>query len=353
MLTDKTLTNSVVSLNELFPNSINQFIKPFEKVVNPDIHNEMCLDFQLCDREDKEKVNPILRLARPEDAEELVGIYKELYNCTYPYKEMEDVNEVRKMIQDPNIQWIIYQNPSHQIAGCITFVLDFGNKRGYIRGFMLKKKYQGYIDITKAMIGSMIGMIHKYKDKIYVWYVENRTAHSKSQYSMWVCGIAPIGFYPNKDVFLGKVESDLMQICYDERALQQFRVSKIPEIIPEAENCYLFSENKYDLGDYRIATPEYALDSKKIYHLNKNLRKGVNKDEFGYETIRFGFPESNSFFEFVYTPQVQNFEKTKYQVKNIEELYVFVKAFIKCGKELGIRYCEAFISAYESSHQKL
>ena len=118
---------------------------------------------------------------------------------------MEDEQEVRKMIEDPNVQWILYQDNSYNIAGCITFVLDFEYKRGYIRGFMLKKKYQGYIDITKAMIGSMLGMLHKFKGKIYTWYVENRTAHAKSQYSMWVCGIAPIAFYPNKDIFLGKV----------------------------------------------------------------------------------------------------------------------------------------------------
>ena len=215
-ISEEVITSSVISLNELFSNSTTQFIKPFEEVVDPDIHKGMYLDFKLCDRKQKDKVGPILRLAKPEDAQEIVGIYRELYNGTYPYKEMEDVDEVRKMIQEPSIQWIIYQDPSYNIAGCITFVLDFDNKRGYIRGFMLKKKYQGYIDITKAMIGSMLGMIHKYKDVIFLWYVENRTAHAKSQYSMWVCGIAPIGFYPNKDVFLGRVESDLMQICYDE-----------------------------------------------------------------------------------------------------------------------------------------
>ena len=122
----------------------------------------------------------MLRLAKPEDAKEITEIYKELYNGTYPYKEMEDIEEVKSMIQDPNIQWIIYQDPFYNIAGCITFVLDFENKRGYIRGFMLKKKYQKQIDITKAMIGSMIGMIYKFKDAIFNWYVENRTAHAKS-----------------------------------------------------------------------------------------------------------------------------------------------------------------------------
>ena len=193
-ISEELVTHSVISLGELFPSSTDQFIKPFENVIDPDIHNGMYLDFELGDRKEKDKLNPILRLALPEDAEEIVGIYMELYNGTYPYKEMEDVDEVRKMIQDPSIEWIIYQDPSLHIAGCITFVLDFANKRGYIRGFMLKKKYQGYVDITKAMIGSMIGMIHKFKNKVFTWYVENRTAHAKSQYSMCVCGIYPVGF---------------------------------------------------------------------------------------------------------------------------------------------------------------
>jgi hypothetical protein len=347
------ISNTIVSLEQLFPVNTQQFLKSFESIVSSDIHEGMNLDFEIENRIGREKISPVLRLARPEDAEDLVRIYKELYDGTYPYKEMEDINEVRKMIQDPNIQWIVYQEHSYQIAGCITFVLDFDNRRGYIRGFMLKKKYQGYIDITKAMIGSMIGMIHKFKNKIYVWYVENRTAHAKSQYSMEVCGIHPIGFYPNKDVFLGKVESDLMQICYDERALKQFRLKKIPEIIPEAEVCYLYSENRYNLGDYRLNSPNFILDAKLIHVLKEDLKTQVKKDKFGYETIRFCLPESNSFFEFLYTPQVQNFEKTKYRVNSLEELYVFAREFIKCGKNLGIRYCELFTSAYRPDHQKI
>ena len=349
----EVITNSVVSLNKLFPISTRQFIQPFKKLVDPDISKGICVDFELCGREQKNKVNPILRIARSEDAEELVGIYKELYNSTYPYKEMEDVDEVQKMILDPSIQWIIFQDPSLNIAGCITFVLDFKNKRGYIRGFMLKKKYQRHIDITKAMIGSMLGMIHKFRNRIYNWYVENRTAHAKSQYSMWVCGIAPIGFYPNKDVFLGCIESDLMQILYDERSLSVYRCEKIPEIIPCVETSYLYSERRYNLGYYRLITPEITLCKAKITKIKKSLLKHISKDKYGYETIKFTLKGSSSFFEFLYTPQVQNFEKTKYKVSNLEELSVLVQEFVKCGKDLGIRYSEVFVSAYKPEHQQI
>ncbi|MFW9969914.1 MAG: DUF998 domain-containing protein [Candidatus Odinarchaeota archaeon] len=352
-LSEEIISNSVVSLHELFPINTGQLIKPFEQLVNPEIGKGMCLNFELCDREQKNKINPILRLAQPEDAEEIVEIYKELYKGTYPYKEMEDIEEVRKMIKDPSIEWIIYQDPSYNIAGCITFVLDFENRRGYIRGFMLRKVYQGYLDITKAMIGSMLSIVHKYNNKIYIWYVENRTVHAKSQYSMLTCGIAPIGFYPNKDIFMGEVESDLMQVLYDERALVEKRANTIPQLLPPVEKCFLYAKRRYHLGEYQIKEPEITLNCKTISILRREIEKVLTKDKFGYEHITFSFPSTDSYFQFVYTPQVKNFEKTKYQVKSLEELYVFLKEFIRLGKELKIQYCEAIISAYNCVHQKL
>jgi hypothetical protein len=203
------------------------------------------------------------------------------------------------------------------------------------------------------MIGSMIGMVSKFQDIIYVWYVENRTAHTKSQYSRRVCGIAPIAFYPNKDVFLGKVESDLMQIFYDKRALTQFRTKKVPQFIPPVEKCFKYADARYRLGKYSIQNSTASCDSNQISRMDKKLSKNITHDKFGYETIRFTLPDSDSFFEFLYTAQVKNFEKTKYNVANIEELTIFVQKFIKCGIELGIRYYEAFVSGYKPPHQKI
>ena len=46
-------------------------------------------------------------------------------------------------------------------------------------------------------------------------------------------------------------------------------------------------------------------------------------------------------------------EKINYQVNNLEELHVFVQEFKKIARELEVRYCEVFISAYMSQHQVL
>ncbi len=353
MLSKQVYSEKTVEIEDLFPNFTHEFLEPFKRILEDEIKHDLHFDFNIVGRKHHHKISPILRLARPEDAEKIVEIYKELYDGTYPYKEMEDIQEVRKMIEDPTIQWIVYQDPSYNIVGCITFVLDFQNKRGYIRGFMLRKKYQGYIDITKAMVSSMLGMLHKYKDVIYVWYVENRTVHAKSQYSMQVCGIAPIGFYPNKDVFCGKIESDLMQILYDERALKNLRSTEVPQLIPQVEPCFQYSGERYGLSSYNIEIPQISLDKNIIRRLKKDLYREISQDKYGYETITFFLQNSDSYFKFLYTPQVQNFEKTTYKVASLEELYVFIQEFLQCKKELGVRYCEVFISAYKREHQQV
>lgn len=352
MISNQVFSSPTVSLAELFPNCTQELLEPFKEVIDGEFKEHLHLKFEIAGKK-RNKISPILRLARPDDVKEIVEIYKELYNGTYPYKEMEDEEEVRNMIEDPNVEWVIYQDPHYNIAGCVTFILDFDNRRGYIRGFMLKKKYQGYIDITKAMIGSMLAMLHKYKDIIYTWYVENRTAHAKSQYSMWVCGIAPIGIYPNKDIFLGKVESDLMQILYDERALRKHRCKISPLLISPIDACFQYSSKRYNLGTYTRTDPSIKLSKRKINNLNKKLEKKVVRDKHGYEMITLTLNGTDSYYKFLYTPQVKNFEKTDYTVKNLEELYVFTRAFLQCKKELNVRYCELFISAYLPEHQQL
>ncbi|MFX1389398.1 MAG: hypothetical protein ACFE9Z_04960 [Promethearchaeota archaeon] len=346
-------SNTIVSLEQLFPENTQQFLRPFEDIVSTDIHLGMQLDFEIKDRIRRSKKSPILRLARPEDALDIVEIYKELYEGTYPYKEMEDTEEVRQMIESPTCDWVVFKDINDNTIGCFTFILDFEDKKGYIRGLMIKKAYQGKVDVIKAVIGSYIGMYTKYKDQIYRWYCENRTAHSKSQYALSIGGIRPLAFYPNKDVFMGKVESDILHICYDQRAITTMRYNQTPTIIPEAANCFLYSTQRYDLGACNFDNSVLELDFKKIRQLRKKIKYINKKDKFDYETIRFSLEESESFFEFLYTPQIQNFEKTTYEVSSVEELYVFVELFMKCAKEWNIRYCEVFLSAYKSEHQKL
>jgi hypothetical protein len=342
--------SAMVSFQELFSQSTDHFLEPFKDIVDPDITNGMELPFILSEKQRDIKISPILEMAKPVDAQEIVDIYLDIYRGTYPYKEMESAKEVRKMIKDPHYEWLLFKTIKGKIAGCFTYELDFDHKRGYMRGFNIKREYHGVIDAVKAVIGSMIGVWNQYRGKICHWYCENRTAHTKSQYLSEVCGINPIAFFPNKDVFFNKVESDIMHIAYNSKSLTTYRSEEIPKIIPKVQKYFRFANKNYDLGEIKIVFSRPLLDHSRIEFLDKLMKVNVRKSQFGYETISFHLPW-NSYFTFVYTPQVSNFEKTKFNVNSQEELYVFLKAFWNLMKKRKIRYAECFVSAYQPDYQ--
>ena len=267
---------------------------------------------------------------------------------------MESISEVRKMIQDPNYRWLLFKSPmNNKVLGCFTYHLDFKNKRGYMRGFNISPQYQRKVDAMKALIGSMIKIWSELKDKILIWYSENRTAHTSSQYLANMCGIKPIAFLPNKDVFFNKVESDVMQIAYDLKALSLRRNDIIPKIIPEVINCFNYSNNRYKLGKIKKYKPKLGLDFQEVKRLKKNIAISVQKTEFDYYNIYISFKDVDNYLKFLYTPRVNNIEKVQYKINSSEELYALLWMFKQFISQMNIRYCEVFISAYKPLHQQL
>lgn len=353
MITPETLQFAEISYNELSTYYARDFLKPFEKLVEIDFKNGMYLNFNIQERDNNRKINPLLKIAIPENAQEIVDICNEAYEGTYPYREMLDIEAVSEKIKGPEYHWFLFKDTSDNTMGCFKFYLDFEERKGYLGGFTVKKKYQGFVDVVKAMIGMMIGMISKYKEEIMMWYCENRTAHSKTQYMVLLCGLRPVAFYPNKDIFFNKVESDLLEILYDERVLRNYRTKQTPEIIPEVKDCFDYSNDRYELGPAKIIAPDIKLDSFKVSCIKKKIIKEVVKDKYGYEEVKITFKDSDSYFKFLYTPTVKNFEKTFYKINNFEELFVLVQEFKNYAKELNIHYYEVFVSAYEPEHQKI
>lgn len=343
-----------ISFQDLFSKNTDHFLESFLDMGRPNIKSGMELPFELTEKARDEKISPILQLATPQDAEDIVETYLDIYQGSYPYKEMENINEVKKMIKSSKFRWLLFKTPSSQeVAGCFTYQLDFEKKRGYMRGFNVKREFQGTLDAVKAVIGSMIGIWTEYKDKIKVWYCENRTAHTKSQYLSNVCGIKPIAFLPNKDVFNKKVESDIMHVAYEKDALTSLRSPEIPHFIPEMRPLFKYANKRYNLGDYRVSEKVYPLDLRDMVNFTSQVRVSKKKDRFGYETITYSLKNSDSYFKFLYTPQVQNFEKTEYKVANKEELFSFLKMWIDHIKMYNVRYAECVVSAYNPEHQRL
>jgi len=352
MITQETISYPIIPYKRLRPKSVDEFLDIFEDVLDLNLEKGMELDFTIDSKLGSDKISPTLFLAKPKDAVEIATICKEVYEGSYPYKEIEDPEEVKKMIESPEHHFILFKI-EEDIVGCFRCALDFEHHKGYTGGFMVRQEYQGIIDVTKSIIGSYTWMWSTYKDEILMWYCENRTAHAASQYITSVCGINTVAFFPNKDVFFDKVESDVMGVVFREKALNGYREHKTPLLIRNALDSFLHCDNLYNLGKFKLVSPDYSLDYEKIALLQKRFRKDLIKDKYGYQYFQFFISGTKSYFSFLHTPCIQNLEKTKYHVDTLEELYVYLEEFLKVIKENSIRYSEAFVSALNPEHQQL
>ncbi len=347
-------SSSLIIKTELIDSKSTEiFVDKFVKIgVNPDLTDNMELNFEI-DR-NLNRINCHLMLAHPEDAYDIAEIYKDCYKGTYPYKEMENPAEVRKMIIDKNYYWVLFKSPEGITIGCFTYVLNMDQKKGYMRGLMVKRKYQTLTNVKKLMVGSMIGMWGTFRKQIYIWYAECRTAHSKAQYFANICGIKPVGFLPNKDIFMNKTESDIFHIIYSENVLYDFRRKK-PILIPEIVKIYSYIQEQYNLEEAKIVEPTVLIDFnlKKSIYGNSHIQIKEKIDKFGYHKVKIKIQNTNSFISFLYTPTIQNIEKTKYKVDNDTELYFLLKELKKYAHKKKIRYIECFVSAYKPNHQRI
>ena len=334
-------------------NYSNDFLRSFQDLNNLDFEKGSKVDLELKKENKNRKLNPILKVAGVEHAKIITELIKEVYQGTYPYKEMEDESEVRKMIESGKTIFILFKNKEDEIIGSTAFVLDFKAKRGNMRTWVVKKEYHGRFELTRSLIGCCVVIWTLYQEDILLWYGEVRTAHAKTQYILDLCSLKAVAIFPNKDVFYNRVESDILQVSYNKKALTIYRCKKIPKFLPGIEKIFKHSSKLYNLGIYKLVNPELNLDFSKIDKIKEKFSKRVIKDKYGYGSITFSIENSNSYFKFLYTPSVRNFEKAKYKVDNLEELFVFAQEYLSSLEELDARYCELFVSAYEPSHQKV
>jgi len=338
--------------NEIKPKFIQDFIKPFKSYLPDDLTKEFRLSVKIR-KFNINKYNPFLRLAKPKESKNIVDLIKDTYEGTYPYKEMEDPNEIKRLIKLGKYKFIVFLNEELEIIGSTCFVLDIKEKKGYLRSLVVKKEWLGVLDTKKAYIAACLMIWNKYREKILFWWAETRTADAKTQCITSYCALKPIALLPNKDIFYNKVESDLMIIAYNKEVFTKCRRKKIPRIIPSIYKVYSFSKRQYGLEFPKIIKITAKNIDKNFEKLQKRFKVQKSEDHYKYVTYKFSFKNSNSFFKFLYTPRVQNFEKTKYRVKNLRELYFFLEKFQSMAKKLHIRYMEAHVSAYRPSHQHL
>jgi len=301
MLANESIVIPSMEYEDIFSDYIFEFVQTLNYRECFDIINGDRLEFSIVGRDRPHKINPIIKTACPEDVKDIIAIYQDIYDNSYPYKEMEDPDEVLAMVESNNVEFFVFQDANGENIGCFTLVLDFEDKMGYTRGLNIRKKYLGKVDVLKAFMGCFLSACKKYDGKIFRWYGESRTAHTNSQYVMRMCGFRPVGFYPNKDIFYHKIESDILIISYDEKAIREYRTKKLPTILPEVKNSFEYSDRMFRLGTYEVCTPQIILDLAKVNSLKRKIQKEIIPDKYGDQEIKFSLAGSDAYFTFLYT----------------------------------------------------
>lgn len=351
------VSSSIILKNQVIL-SINQFLSLYSEIDRADLDNILRLDFDLdysvLERYfNSQRICPVIELAKPIDAEEISNIFNEIYQGTYPYKKMENDFSIAEMIKDPNYYWFLFKLDSGEVIGAFGSHLELEQKRGFLYGFVIKKGYHKIIDIFKAFIGCAMFLWKKYQKQILIWYGEMRTNETSSQFFTSIVGMKPVAFYPNKDLFFNKEESDILHVIYDQEVLTTLRRKEQPKIIRQALNSYSYVNKRFKLGLPLVVNPKVNISKKKVSNIEDTVEIITEEEEYGNKWIKILNKNSRSFIKFLYNPHSKNLEKTQYQVECLEELHVFLNKINILIKDMNLNYFECFVSAYNAEHQKI
>lgn len=352
------MVSSSIILKDQLILSINQFLSLYNEIDKADLENILRLDFDLdysvLERYfNSQRICPIIEIAKPKDAKEISQIFKDIYKGTYPYKRMENSESIAEMIKDPNYYWFVFKLNSGEIVGAFGCHLEIEDKRGFLYGFVIKKGYHKIIDIFKAFIGCAIYLWKKHQKEILIWYGEMRTNETTSQFFTSIVGMKPVAFFPNKDIFFNKKESDILHVIYDHETLRAFRKKQQPQIVRQVLTPYTYINKRFQLGMPIITNPKLSLDQKQVRTIQKNIVLTTYSEEFGIKWFEIVNKKSTSYIKFLYNPHSKNFEKTEYYVETVEELHVFLNQVNKLIEDMEINYFECFVSAYHPEHQEV
>lgn len=282
-----------------------------------------------------------------EHAKIVVSIYQEIYQGTYPYLEMLDPDYLKESFSDPNCYWGIFRidegSPEAGTdVGCFTIVYDFKSRTAYFRGLNILPRFHKKVGARELSTSMCVRFLNTTMGKIDKWYMEARTAHSAVQYIARLAGCKAQALFLNKDYFLGKKESDCLQVAYWDHALETTRV--IPEIIlPEILPFYYRAQQLHNLPiteRLEMNPIELDLDFHETFRVLTNSKLSAVRDKFGYVSISIEDPKTCSFLTALHTESVKNIEKIKYKCSNVSILAGFYSLLKKYANGHEIEYIE-------------
>ncbi len=287
------------------------------------------------------------RIATEQDAPKIVDLYNQIYKNNYPYRSWTDEENIKTIINNPNVIWKVFEDQFGNIAATQVLELDPDTNIAMLHGYIVDRKYQGK-GIGKIMIHENCKLyLEDPNNNIEMCWCEARTSHNKSQKISMEINFFPVAFLPYKDTFFGRKESDLIMAWYNpNRGILENRrtdVKIVHEVLPFynfVSSCLYkpLNEPMVEIWD------EYDLD------FSNNVSVSVEKMKYNYLKVNLKVDEDNQ-MEFKINSEVKSAEEFTYKFTDIKAfnsmLYMLEKIF---NDQLD--YIEIWVSAYDPNEQK-
>ncbi len=290
---------------------------------------------------------------REGEAAELANLFRKTYKVKdedtltqlkYPYPESFDPEWVHKIGIDKNTDWkVVRDTTTDKVIGGGAVIMDPKNQRGYVRGVMIDPDYQGYGLASYILVNAFRDIIARWRDRIKIFWTENRTAHSRSQAISEASGMKPVGLLPHKDIFLEKRETDLLYALYSMNALKNRRPE--PTLIPEVLPIFKTVGRQFRLDDA-------VLTSVPRTHANGYEVKGsITIDKYLYQYITFR--ANGKELKFEVNPRTFVAEKTWFSPDIDPTTLRTLLRFARVALDPNLFYMECYVSAFEPTHQQV
>nr|WP_147664605.1 hypothetical protein [Candidatus Prometheoarchaeum syntrophicum]QEE17721.1 hypothetical protein DSAG12_03559 [Candidatus Prometheoarchaeum syntrophicum] len=292
----------------------------------------------------------IIRPTTMHHANIVVSLYKEIYQGTYPYLEMLDPTYVKESFADPKCYWGIFRieqgSPEAGTdVGCFTIVNDFDTRTAYFRGLNVLPQFHKKVGVRELATSMCVHFLNATMGRIDKWYIEARTAHNKVQYISRLAGCKTQALLLNKDYFLGKKESDCLQVAYWDHALESRRVipkSILPEILPfyyRAQQMHnLPHAKRLEMIPLQLETED--LDYHETFRILTKVKLSATRDKYGYVALSIKDPQTGSFLTALHTESVKNIEKIKYHCTDVSVLAGFYLLLKNYSLRQKVEYVE-------------
>ena len=307
----------------------------------------------------------ILCEAKESDMPDIKSLYYRVYGGKYTLAEVTDSDKMKWVINDPNYLWLLLKNHS-KIVSSVIFVVDPVHKIGKTIAGVVIPDYRGY-KILKLLLKTGLNYFLNIRNFADIIYGIVRTFAPVSFHnSLKDLGFVDIGIFPNVRK-VQKYETHGLKSVFKEGVLSQRKAT--PNLIAPANQIYEITRKKLGLEN-AVVENDYLINNKLHTEFKEELFIEKSPEiEWEYYRHRDAGELLFDFFPFNY-PQIKLFtrdHKTEVFIHFLEidgyasitgiktdqnNLIPILNKTSLYVEEIGIKYIEMLVSAYDIEKQK-